>query len=322
MKKASYVIMAVLMLLFTACGAPKDQAAVQTGAPSAAQAASQPVQTAQPPTTEPVPDGVKDTNILLMGSMEKAFSEKGSAYAMTHILITLDTQNRVIKFTTFPYNLAVNNGTKTVQLQTVCDESGEDAAVKALEDNFGISIDYWIVMNMKGVVGIVDTLGGIEINVESLSLNETSGHVMGVLDLVWQKVLQTGLQKLTGIQTAGYFTDTVPQNQKNWLVEEELLFRSRHSNILKGVIKGIIAMKLDSRALVTIAENARSNYATNIPEGEWESVAASAVYCLANEPGFYHVPQEITTVKASNGWDSIGFDAAKDKAGVQSFVGK
>ena len=61
--------------------------------------------------------------------MDRDFSEEGSGYALRHILVTLDPENRVIKFTTFPYNLLVTSGEEQSPLQFVCKAVGEDGMV-------------------------------------------------------------------------------------------------------------------------------------------------------------------------------------------------
>ncbi len=301
MKKALISILAAaLSIVFAACASPTANS------------------------NEPPPENVRYTNILLMGSMDKTFSEEdGQTYALTHILITLDPANRAVKFTTFPYNLAVDveteNGTATGQLQFVCGGSGEDGTVNVLEKNFGIDIDYWVVLNMQGVVDIVNALEGIKINIQSLTLNDAAEHVMDLLDLVWEEVKQTGVQTLTGTQIAGYFVDTATQGD-NWMEEEELKFREHHENILKGVLAGIELLGLDSEDLLTIATNVQDNYATNIPDDKWQAIADTALYCLQNDPVFHHVPQTITQVELDNGWKAIGYDHESDVAAVQTFV--
>ncbi len=273
---------------------------------------------------EPPPEGAQYTNILLMGSMDKNFSnENSSTYALTHILITLDPNKRVIKFTTFPYNLAVDveteDGTQTMQLQFVCSQFGEKGTLEALEKNFGIDIDYWVLMNMQGVVDIVDALEGIKIDIQSLSLNEASKHVVDILGLVWEEVKQTGQQTLTGVQTAGYFVDTVPESE-NWMEEEEQKFRDRHVNIINGVLASIRLLGLESDDLLTIATNVEANYITSLPVDQWQQIADTALYCLQNDALFHHVPEVITAVELDNGWKAIGYDPDTDVTAVQAFL--
>ncbi len=173
---------------------------------------------------------------LAHGRGENNFlSTDGQTLALTHILITLDPDERVIKFTEFPYNLLLDveteNGVKAMPLQAVSSSFGEDMVVATLEKDFGIKIDHWVVMNMSGVADIVDAMGGIEIDIKSLSLNQAAVHIAALLGVPWEEVTETGPQVLTGVQAAGYFVDTVPQTG-NVMKQEEVLFRDRHENLL------------------------------------------------------------------------------------------
>ena len=225
------------------------------------------------------------------------------------------------KITTFPYNLGVttttDSGEETSQLQFACSNLGEDGTVALLEDNFGIDIDYWVLMNMHGVSDIVDALGGIEINIEDLSINEMGEYVNDILGLAWQEITQTGPQTLSGVQTSGYFENTWDAESQD---EEELLFREHHSNIICGVAATIKMLGLNSDDMVQIADNISSNYTTNIPESEWVSIADTALYCLENDVQFLHVPQVIQTMELSNGWLALEFDKDTDVSAVQAFV--
>lgn len=269
-----------------------------------------------------IPEGAEDVTILLMGSMSKDFSKDENAYCLTHILITLNTKNQKIKFTTFPYNLAVKTGDdqSIVQLQQVCMDGGEDYAVEVLENNFGIDIDYWVVMNMKGVIDIVDAVEGIEIEISDLSINEAAMYIVEMLNLTWEEVVNTGRQKLNGVQTAGYFVDTWTETDE-WMMEEEIYFREHHSNIIKGLIESVLILQFDSDDLIQIAESSISNYSTNIPDDKWESISVTAIYCIENEAEFYHIPNEITLVETDAGWQSFGY-TDKDVDFVKDFIGE
>jgi len=319
-----------MMLIFTACYKTSDVETVQDNEQDIEQDTTKEptVQESIPPepSEEPMPDGAEKVSILLMGAKEKDFSDPDSrAYVLTHILITLDPKERTIKFTTFPYNLGVDvetdEGTELMQLQFVCTNMGEDAAAAALEQNFSIDIDYYVLMNMKGVIDVVDALEGIEVEVAELTINETGEHVAQVLGLMWQEVKSTGLQVLSGMQTAGFFNDTFNVDPDNWLEEEELIFRERHPSIINGVIAAVKLAGLKSDDMVTIAGNVSGNYKTDIPEEKWMVIADTALYCIQNEAQFLHIPQQIDTLN-HDGNPPIVYDEDIDITAVQSFIGE
>ncbi len=324
------LVIIILLLTFSACGKQTDPAntniaddasAIEPGE-SVDETAG--VQQSEEPTQEPIPKGVEHTNILLMGSKERDFStEEESYYSLTHILITLDPNERAMKFTTFPYNLAVDiedEGTAE-QLQFVSSKYGEEKTVEILENNFGIDIDYYVIMNMEGVIDIVDALEGVQVDVKKLTVNETGEIMAQMLGLVWQEVKTTGRQVLSGVQTAGFFNDTTDVSADNWLEEEELIFRERHPEIINAVIAQVKLAGFDEEDMITIAHNVSANYAANIPEDKWKSIAATAIYCMEGETQFLHVPQSIDTME-HDGTPPLIYDKDVDVSAVRQFAGK
>jgi hypothetical protein len=332
MKRLVLLLTALLLVISpVACSGTDDTApqttvsslVTTTTAPPATTTSAAPPSTVKPTTTvPPVPEGVAFTNILLMGAADKDFaSVDGETFALTHILITLDPEERVIKFTQFPYNLVVDveteNGVEAMPLQAVSSSLGEEKVVATLEKDFGIEIDHWVLMNMSGVADIVDAMGGIEIDIKSLSLNEAAVHIAALLGVPWEEVTETGLQVLTGVQTAGYFVDTATQTD-DWMKEEELLFRDRHENILRAVVVGIRALGLTGEDLVSVAGSVAGTYSSSIAQGDWPAIAATAAYCVQGYPQFLFVPKEI--VGAAGGDSQMVYDKSVDVPAVQEFV--
>ncbi len=310
MKKIISFVLAMVMLLFTACAAREE---TKTSSPETASVTAQ-------TTKQSVPEGIDGYTILLMGSSEADFSEDSeNPYALTHILITIDPEGSVLKFVTFPYNLLVDveteDGVESEQLQFVCNSLGPDETVTVLEENFGIDIDYWVLMNMAGVSDIVDALGGIEIDLADLSINDIAEYAEYIVGQVWVNVTKTGLQILSGLQTAGYFFNTMYDNPT--AEEEENRFREHHRTIITAVVQAVELLQLQGKDLVTIAENVEERYTSNIPEDEWQQIADSALYCVSNDPQFLHVPQTIEV----SGWDIV-YDPETDVSAVQQFIGE
>ena len=102
MKRVLFFLIAVFMLLpLASCAKTEEPAAQQTQESTQPEESTQESDTSEPETTpEPIPDGVDHVNILLMGSAEGDFSTNNS-YVLTHILVTVDPEQRALKFTTF-----------------------------------------------------------------------------------------------------------------------------------------------------------------------------------------------------------------------------
>ena len=332
--KRMMLVLAIFVLLLAplACSGTDDttlQPTVSSSVTSTTAVEPATTTSSAPTTTEattttvpPVPEGAAYTNILLMGAAEKDFtSADDETVAVTHILITLDPKERVVKFTQFPYNLVVDveteNGVQAMPLQAVANSFGEDKVVATLEKDFGIEIDHWVLMNMSGVAYIVDAMGGIEIDIKSLSLNEAGARIAALLGVSWEEVTETGLQVLTGVQTAGFFLDTASQTGDP-MREEELIFRDRHENILRAVVMGIRALGLTGEDLVSVAGSVAGTYSTSIAQGDWPAIAATAAYCVQGEPRFLFVPKEIVGAAGSD--SQMVYDKNVDVPAVQEFI--
>lgn len=333
MKKLMLFLLAlVLVILPIACGGSGDATSEtnavspETGSTSEG-AVSTTATTSAPETTTStapsLPEGVTYMNILLMGIPEKDVDSGPGGWAITHVLMTLDPVGRVVKFTQFPYNLEVEvdtpDGLQAWPLQEVSGEYGEGKVVETLQKAFGVEVDHWAIMNLPGLAATVDAMGGLEIDVQSLSINEAAAHVVGFLldGYEWQEVTQTGPQTLSGVQAAAYMVDTVPESGDP-LKEEELLFRDRHENFLKAVITSLKRLGTTADDIIALAGTVAGTYSTSIPEEDWPVIAQTVLYCLEQDPQFMFVPKEIVAAEGSR--RDLMYDEAVDVAAVQGFI--
>ena len=78
---------------------------------------------------------------------------------------------------------------------------------RTLNRNLDLNITKFVVFNWESVAELVDSMGGIELDVkenEISDLNETGLYTAYALDTEYTKVTQPGLQTLNGVQVAGY----------------------------------------------------------------------------------------------------------------------
>ncbi len=267
----------------------------------------------------------KLTSILIMGSMNGDFSnENNQNYALTHILITIDPATRSMRFTTFPYNMKVkpvlDEDVEATQLQFLYSDYGADVVVDTLSQRFDIEIDGWVVMNMHGVKDIVDALGGLEIKISDLSVNEMAETVEMILGYVWQEIKEKGKQTLNGIQISGHFMDTYHDlDKENPTKDEEIKFRAKHESIIDALIMAVNALKIDEKKAVEIANMVEENFLTDIKEKDWNKLAKMALACAQNDQEYLHVPKVIN-VEEEGYFRSLIYDEVKDVEAVSAFV--
>ena len=114
------------------------------------------------------------TNILLLGTDDSP--ERGSVGRTdTIILGTIVPLKPYVGMLSIPRDLWVsipNVGEQRINTAYFFAEanqpgSGAGASLQTIRDNFGISVHYYAVIHMLGLTSVVDTLGGVDVNLES-----------------------------------------------------------------------------------------------------------------------------------------------------------
>ncbi len=78
--------------------------------------------------------------------------------------------------------------------------SGAGAAVAAVEHNYNIKIDHYVVIDWVGFIELIDAIGGIDITVPA----EVSDFATDVLDAFPGQTVKAGPQHMNGTQALGY----------------------------------------------------------------------------------------------------------------------
>jgi len=128
-----------------------------------------------PPPPPPAPTGER-INILLVGIDRRGGT--GWGYRTdTIIILTVDPVNKTAGMLSIPRDLQLSipeNGDDRINTANVWgykyDYPGGGPALlkRTIESTFGITIDYYVMVDFKAFVEIIDTLGGIDVNVPNV----------------------------------------------------------------------------------------------------------------------------------------------------------
>lgn len=153
------------------------------------------------------------SNILLIGVDNDnlaGMNELGNADGI--LLLTINKNTRQLVLTSFMRDTRVlypqGYGKK---LTTVYHEHGVEALIEALEINFQIPIDNYILVNYLDVVDIVDSLGGFTVHLTESEIHAMSGKISNINQLVGAEPGSNSISReqagelcLNGVQTAAY----------------------------------------------------------------------------------------------------------------------
>lgn len=112
-------------------------------------------------------------NILLIGSDRRSTGENGRSDAM--ILVTLNYDTGKIHLTSFMRAMYVciprSDGEVWGMLNAAYSWGGPNLLVKTIENNFRIDIDNYAVVDFTGFKKIIDSLGGVEVDLSTGEAN-------------------------------------------------------------------------------------------------------------------------------------------------------
>lgn len=150
------------------------------------------------------------TNILLAGTDGRPGEKNSRSDAM--MILTVDSKNKSLKLTSLNRDTYVNiPGHGNQKLTHAYSYGGANLLVETIENNFEIDIQNYAVVDFYSFMDIVDTLGGVEVDVQSSEIKELNSCISGTYQ--WSKnankesikfINSSGTQRLNGYQTLAY----------------------------------------------------------------------------------------------------------------------
>lgn len=222
------------------------------------------------------------------------FTEKNNDFNM---VVTINVKTHKILLTSIPRDYYVMvNGKGMKDILGYAGYSGIQTSRKTVEDLFQTNIDYFVKINTDSLVGLVDTLGGIEY-CSDVSFTTTHAMVRGTYDdTKGQKLyVEKGCRNYNGIQILTIsrerlaFSGGDNQRQKNC------------QNIMVSIFKKML--RPENLTNYTNILNAVSNlYTTNIPR---ELVSELAKDTIDNGAS-WSIEQQTVTGSGNRGYVHMG----------------
>ena len=178
----------------------------------------------------------EDTKIIYTKEKEVAMKSENKSSSLTEpftiLLMGVDSENEEIKGSSFNGDslmlITFNPNTLNATLLSIPRDTyvpitcfagkkknkithaawyGEECMIDTIENFTGISIDYYVKVNFKGLVKMVDTLGGIEVDIPYSFCEQNSDRKFGN-DTIY---VEQGLQTLNGEQALAF-----ARNRHTW----------------------------------------------------------------------------------------------------------
>ena len=120
-------------------------------------------------------DGV--VNILLIGNDSRENGEDGRSDAM--ILLSVSSKTKTIYLTSLLRDMYVEiPGHDDNRLNAAYSFGGAELLMETVEKNFDIPVNRYVLVNFEGFAGLIDTVGGIELELTSEEIEYINGYLV------------------------------------------------------------------------------------------------------------------------------------------------
>jgi LCP family protein required for cell wall assembly len=244
------------------------------------------------------------TNILLLGVDARANEESEQSRADSMMLLSIDKTHNCIKMVSFLRDTWVyipcHDGYQ--RLNAACTYGGYNGVVDTIEYNFGIDIDGYVVADFQMFKVLVDSVGGVEIDVTEAEANEVTNHKKRYGNVT----LEAGTHTLTGEQALAYC--------RIRKIDTDFKRTQRQRTVITSILTSM--KSANPLSLYKVAGNAAEYIETDLSKNELMKVATSALSCIKGDMPQARVPFDGTwqyaTIKG-NSVISIDVDENKDK---------
>ena len=148
------------------------------------------------------------TNIALFGVDSRNYDEVGRSDSI--MILSIDKKHGKIKISSIMRDTYVNvEGYGKTKITHAYAYGGPALAIKTLNSNFDLNIKDYATVNFEGLQSIIDSLGGVDINVktsEIYQLNHTIDFLNNLNKSSINHISTGGLQHLNGGQAVAFAT--------------------------------------------------------------------------------------------------------------------
>lgn len=248
-------------------------------------------------------------NVLLLGVDARSDDEAEASRSDTMMLVSLDMKHHCIKLVSFLRDTWVYIPSLGYEqrLNAACSSGGYQNVVDTIEYNFGVDIDSYVVTDFEMFKVLVDSLGGVEVDVTSAEAREVTNHPKRYGGVT----LEEGKSNLTGEQALAYC--------RIRKIDTDFARTERQRTVMSAIINS--AKHSSPFRLYKMAFNSAPYIETNMSKGELLSFVAMAGACVTGDIHQTKVPFDGTWDYATiQGNSVISINTEKNKDLLKEFI--
>ena len=243
----------------------------------------------------------KVKNILLLGVDSRDPEDDTNSRSDSMMLISVDSEHNCVKMVSFlrdswVYIPALD---KYQRLNAACSADGFSGVVDTIEYNFGVDIDGYVVADFEMFKVLVDSVGGVEVDVTEQEADEVTNHPVRYGNVT----LEAGKYKLTGEQALAYC--------RIRKIDTDFMRAYRQRTVMQSILKSV--KSANPVKLLLMASKCAPYIETNLSKTDIMQTGISALSCIGTMVET-RVPFDSTwSYKTIQGNSVISIDADKNK---------
>lgn len=160
--------------------------------------------------------------IALFGTDSRDSNNMYAGRSDTIIIASINPKNKSIKLISIPRDTYVNiPGRGMDKINHAYAFGKEQLSIKTINNNFGLNISEYITIDFSGLIHIIDSIGGVELNITEAEKNYINSGVS-------KKISSSGKVTLNGEQAL--------QHSRNRTVGNDFARASRQRDVLEAII--------------------------------------------------------------------------------------
>lgn len=223
-------------------------------------------------------DGV--ISLLVMGLDDDSIRQLGSARTDALLYLTIDTKKHTINMVSIPRDTYTDIFSKDFygkdKINAAYTYGQEEASIDAVENLLDVPINHYISFNFQSFLGIVDALGGIDVDVP-ITFTDTNTQGNGEVTLTEGKQHLDGEQALALARTRHSDND-IKRGERQQLVIQAIANKAtsigslnKYSEIIKAVGKNMQTNLTFDEMLSLAQSGVKETYSFNSYLFDWQS---------------------------------------------------
>lgn len=235
-------------------------------------------------------DGGEWWNILLMGGDARDMEKYDRTDSM--IILSVNAELGEAKMTSIMRDTWVSiPGKKNNKINAAAYFGGPELAVQTVNENFGLDIENYILINMADMAEIVDLFGGVEVEVSPSEMKAANGYINEAKNGFYNERLdsydytpisETGMIRLNGVQAMAYCRDRYTDSDFGRVMRQQEVLLALAAE----------AKQLEIEDAVEIAGKIGEFVSTNLEPEQIVELAKAVLGIEIENVGQYRIPAE------------------------------